>query len=200
MAKDKRALTDEFRAAHIIDLQGKEFVTFDGLIALAHDEGDLTPIRGIETNLERIPDKVGELVVIKATVIDKNGGRWTGTGDADAFSVGKNIAKHGIRMAETRAIGRALRMMLGIGTMVEELDQVTAMPKLEGWQVAAIGTIMKERNITKELAFKACQQKFGRTSVADLNREEANQFIVLLEGMVVPAPLDDVVPEEEKDA
>ena len=98
---------------HIINLQGKEFILFAGLLEIAHEQG-----------LSEVSTEIVELrpaAVVKATVKTSKG-TFTGIGDASAENVNKMIAKHYIRMAETRAIARALRFATNIGiTSVEEM-------------------------------------------------------------------------------
>ena len=49
---------------------------------------------------------------------------FTGYGDADSKNVNQTIALHKIRMAETRAVNRALRLATNIGmTSAEELGE-----------------------------------------------------------------------------
>lgn len=69
--------------------------------------------------------------VFKATVIlrveDKNGEpidmEFDGYGDATPKNVSGGIAPHLLRMAETRAKGRALRDAVNAKTLIEELNE-----------------------------------------------------------------------------
>lgn len=98
----------------IVRLQGKEFILYSGLLALAHKQG----LKFIDTDmLSAGPDGY----VFKATVEGERG-RFSAHGDASAKNVGKMIAPHVIRMAETRAVARALRSYTAVGlTSLEEL-------------------------------------------------------------------------------
>jgi len=89
----------------IINLQGKQFVTFEGLLDEFHKNGGTK----IET---RIISK--NPFIIRAKVEGEKG-TFEGIGDADETNVNKLIARHKIRMAETRAIARALRWYNNIG-------------------------------------------------------------------------------------
>jgi len=89
----------------IINLQGKEFITFEGLLAEFHNNG------GNQIDTEIISK---EPFIVKATVGGINGS-FSGMGDADEDNVNRMISKHKIRMAETRAIARALRWYNNIG-------------------------------------------------------------------------------------
>ena len=102
---------------NIITLQGKKFITHAGLLEVAHQKG----LKSIETVMLTQPELGGgeETVVFKAivTMCDKNGmeTKFTGHGDANKDNVNSMIVKHKIRMAETRAVNRALRFATNIG-------------------------------------------------------------------------------------
>lgn len=101
----------------LIERQGKQFVLYAGLLDLAHEKG----LVSIQTEAVRLEPG---LAVFKATVtMDQNGAKtYEGHGDATEANVGRNIAPHFIRMAETRAKARALRDALNIGAAsLEEL-------------------------------------------------------------------------------
>ena len=103
----------------IIERQGKEFVLYAGLLDLAHKSGLIS----IQTAAVRVEPA---LALFKATVTiakDGEGAKtYEGHGDATPENVGRNIAPHFIRMAETRAKARALRDALNIGAAsLEEL-------------------------------------------------------------------------------
>lgn len=98
----------------IVQLQGKQFVTYEGLLDLAHQLG----LKSIKTELVSVN---GDSVVFKATAKTEEK-EFDGYGDADGSNVNKMIAKHKLRMAETRAKARALRDLTNIGMCaVEEL-------------------------------------------------------------------------------
>lgn len=187
----ERELSPEFKQKFVIDLKGKDFIQFDGLMVLAHAEG----IKGVKTRIEQFPNKENDhTAVIHATVKDANGEEWTGIGDASPQSVGKTIANAIIRMAETRAIGRALRMMLGIGTMMEEVYNPYEEPLVSNEQMGKMAKIMKKRGITREQAADFCQQEFGKQSAGTLLKSEADVFIKFLE--LVELPDDDQQPHQ----
>ena len=97
---------------YIITLKGKEFITHRGLLALAHKQ----QLHSIETEL--ISETTAEIIVFKATAIMGTGvheKKFTGYGDASKENVNSMIAPHKLRMAETRAINRALRLATNVG-------------------------------------------------------------------------------------
>jgi len=107
---------------------GKEHPTYAGVLNKAHEEG----LTGIKTEMLQFPSKENEYVcIIHATVtmvdIRKDGELQTktfdGIGDASPRNVNQMIVKHLIRMAETRAKGRALRDAVNItDALKEEID------------------------------------------------------------------------------
>ena len=106
-------------------LNGKTYVTQAGLLNEAHKKG----LASVETELITFEDK--KIAVVKSTVTikteEKSGTKitmFTGYGDATPESVNKNIIPHLLRMAETRATNRALRLATNIGmTSIEELGE-----------------------------------------------------------------------------
>ena len=108
------------REEFLITRQGKQFVLFAGLLDQAHGEG----LRSIDTELLQVPDpENGNVAIVKATCEMEDGRRFSGIGDASPDNVGRNIAPHVIRMAETRAKARALRDAVNVGaTALEELS------------------------------------------------------------------------------
>lgn len=103
----------------IVKIQGdKEFITYEGLLNMFHENG------GKEIITELVQSMLGEDVffIFKATVTGERG-IFVGYGDACRGNVNTMIAKHMMRMAETRAKARALRDYNNIGMCsVEELD------------------------------------------------------------------------------
>ncbi|MGB7439153.1 MAG: hypothetical protein WBR26_10800 [Candidatus Acidiferrum sp.] len=101
-------------------LDGRWYVTHSGLLQLASRKG----CRGINTTLQ---DKFSDLTagrwVFKAVVYKSVHSKgFVGYGDADPSNVSSLVQGAEMRVAETRAVNRALRKAYGIGLCsVEEL-------------------------------------------------------------------------------
>jgi hypothetical protein len=101
-------------------LEGRWYVTHAGLLRLALR----SHCSGMRTNLERgLSDPASGRWVFKATVYKSPRSRgFVGYGDADPSNVSSLVHGAEMRVAETRAVNRALRKAYGIGLCsVEEL-------------------------------------------------------------------------------
>jgi hypothetical protein len=105
----------------IVNRQGKDFVLYAGLLDQAHREG----LKRISTKLLQAPsDENGHLAICFAEV-ETEKGVFSGIGDASPDNVGRMIAPHTVRMAETRAKARALRDAINVAvTALEELADI----------------------------------------------------------------------------
>lgn len=101
---------------------GQEIVSFKTLIEKFHKEGGT----GIVTK-EVMHDPENKIATFKAIVYKEIKGRkqaFTAHGDASPANVGEKIKIHYYRMAESRAISRALRFALGEGDVADtELEE-----------------------------------------------------------------------------
>jgi len=106
----------------LINIKGKDFVLYSGLLDLAHQKG----IMMITVNAVQLPNKEnGNEAICKATVVSKTGEEFEEWGDANPKNVNPMIAGHILRMAATRAKARALRDFTNIGmTCLEELGDL----------------------------------------------------------------------------
>ncbi|MEK7281077.1 MAG: hypothetical protein AAB037_01835, partial [Chloroflexota bacterium] len=109
----------------LILLDGKWYVTHAGLLRLARRER----CRGIRVQaLPEFSDSVARRWVFKATVYKNAKSRgFVGYGDADPSNVSPLVRGAEMRVAETRAVNRALRKAYGIGLCsVEEIGPFPA--------------------------------------------------------------------------
>ena len=108
-------------------LESRWYVTHTGLIRLAQRRG----CSGISVNLmTEFCDSVSSRWVFKATVYRSSGSRgFVGYGDADPSNCSTLVHGAEMRVAETRAVNRALRKAYGIGLCsVEELGGLSRPP------------------------------------------------------------------------
>ena len=101
------------------NIKGKDFVLYVGVLDLATQKGLLK----LEVDLLQFPTKEnGNEAICRAVAEGKHGEVFSDIGDANPNNCHSMIAKHLIRMASTRAKGRALRDMCNIGiACIEEL-------------------------------------------------------------------------------
>jgi hypothetical protein len=127
-----KALTQELRLSvttgDLSLLDGKWYVTHAGLMRLAHRH------RCIGINVRPVPEfcePTSSHWVFEATAYKFGMSRgFVGYGDADPSNTSPLVRGAEMRIAETRAVNRALRKAYGIGLCsVEELGSFSAPPK-----------------------------------------------------------------------
>src|ERR1700723_4104452 len=113
-------------------IENRWYITHSGLLRLAHRKRCI----GIKTDLERgVSDPVVNRWVFKATVYKTSRSKgFVGYGDADPSNTSPLVRGAEMRVAETRAVNRALRKAYGIGLCsVEELGSLsTPLPSSVG--------------------------------------------------------------------
>jgi hypothetical protein len=133
-----RALRLSVSQGEILCIDGRWYVTHAGLLRIALRARCF----GIRTVLqERQSDPLVGRWVFRATVYKSPGSRgFVGYGDADPSNVSPLVRGAEMRVAETRAVNRALRKAYGIGLCsVEELGSFSAPPKLPAVSLQANG-------------------------------------------------------------
>jgi hypothetical protein len=108
-------------------LEGKWYVTHAGLLRIAQRNRCF----GIQTTVNKgLSDPASNRWVFRATVYKSPRSRgFVGYGDADPSNVSPLVRGAEMRVAETRAVNRALRKAYGIGLCsVEELGWLTGSP------------------------------------------------------------------------
>lgn len=115
MATMKDLLPDE-----VAMLQNKPHPLYKGVLRVAMENG----LKQLSVKVLQFPHPDnGMLAVCEATAVfrGEDGERiFTEVGDCDERNCGRMIAPHKVRMAATRAKGRALRDALGIGEALAE--------------------------------------------------------------------------------
>lgn len=107
---------------YIINLHGKDFVLYAGLLDLAHQKGLLK----LEVEPIQYPTKDnGMEAIVKAVAVSRSGAVYCDLGDSNPSNTNKAISQHVLRMASTRAKARVLRDFTNVGmTAVEELGSL----------------------------------------------------------------------------
>ena len=122
-----RTLGLSVRSGDLLMLDARWYVTHSGLLRVAHRRRCLS----ITTELaEGVSDPKEGRWVFKATVAKSETQHFVGYGDADPANV--SVLVHGaeMRVAETRAVNRALRKAYGIGICsVEEIGSFADPPQ-----------------------------------------------------------------------
>ena len=123
-----RTLGLSVSTGEILYIDGNWYVTHAGLLRIALRQHCL----GIRTAIqERQSDSAANRWVFRATVYKSRASRgFVGYGDADPSNVSPLVRGAEMRIAETRAVNRALRKAYGIGICsVEELGYLSSSPE-----------------------------------------------------------------------
>ena len=112
----------------IVNLSGKPYRLFVGVVHEAHEKG----LQGVHVDLIQVPDeKNGMTAIVKATVrmpptVDGGPERiFEDYGDANPRNCAQRVQTALIRMASTRAMGRAMRVAIDSAyTLAEELGDL----------------------------------------------------------------------------
>lgn len=183
----------KFSTDKVVKLQGKEYVLFEGLLEVAHEHCHL---QSISTNLIQLPTQESPFCIVQATVTTDKGESFQGLGDASPSNVNKMIIPHMIRMAETRAVARALRFLTGFGTAFEELGDIHDTPQETNKKASTSDDKPPQaQSTTKKESYVAKAVK----QVIEMDKQEAEQKPVT---PVTASELkelfgDDIVVEED---
>ncbi len=183
------------REEYMIERQGKKFVLYAGLLDEAHERG----LRNIETELLQVPSVENGEVAIARAVVRTEDGKYSGIGDASPENVGRAIAPHIIRMAETRAKARALRDAINVGVAAleelggdEETASATRAPVVKAGAVAG-GEVERTPEAAKGGELPATRKQLNYLEV--LISDVVEDGIVKFEEMV-GKPVDKLTREE----
>lgn len=100
----------------IVQIHGRSFVLYAGLLDLAHRTG---PFDMITEPIQTPNDANGWTAIMLCRVVFRHG-TFTGIGDANPENTSAMVSAHYIRIAETRAKGRALRDALNVNMVTSE--------------------------------------------------------------------------------
>jgi hypothetical protein len=126
-------------------LGNRWFITHSGLMRIAQRRRCL----GIETAIQdHLSDPQSNKWVVKATVFKNHASKgFPGYGDADPSNVSSLVRGAEMRIAETRAVNRALRKAYGIGLCsVEELGAFSNSPRSSTTVSSSNGSVSHSSN------------------------------------------------------
>src|ERR1700676_2153119 len=176
-------------AGDLIYLNNGWYVTHSGLIGLARRKR----CTGIHVEaVDSLCDSGASRFVLKATVFPSKGSSgFVGYGDADPSTVSSLVRGAEMRVAETRAVNRALRKAYGIGICsVEEIGTVRGTdekfppqnangngngtgPKVRDRLCQIIGQHKLDPELVKAYAVDFC----GTKTLRDATREQVEHFV-----------------------
>jgi hypothetical protein len=178
----------------IICLEGCWYVTHTGLLRLARRKR----CRGIHVEaVDSLCDSAANRFVLKATVYpSKESAGFVGYGDADPSNVSQLVRGAEMRIAETRAVNRALRKAYGIGICsVEEIGSNSGpMATIELHKFPPNGTsgngngsghkvrdrlcqIIRQHKLDPELVKAYAVDFCGTKALKDATREQVESFV-----------------------
>jgi hypothetical protein len=174
-------------AGDLIYLNNGWYVTHTGLIGLARRKR----CSGIHIEaVDSLCDSAANRFVLKATVFPTKGSSgFVGYGDADPSNVSSLVRGAEMRVAETRAVNRALRKAYGIGICsVEELGTVpNPVEKRPPQNANGNGTGLKVRDrlcqlirqhkLDPELVKAYAVDFCGTKTLRDATREQVENFV-----------------------
>lgn len=121
---EKERVYDKYKSKekenkYIVNIQGKDFMTYEGLLKKAHEKEGKFSMVILEKYVSEDMKKAWCIVRLTAGDV-----KFDGFGSSTPENTGTMTQSHPVEMAHTRSKGRALRDYLNIGqTMYEELKQ-----------------------------------------------------------------------------
>src|SRR5271157_743631 len=186
-----KGYTEEFHfsisVGDLILLDNGWFVTHTGLLRLARRKR----CRGIHVEaVDSLCDSGANRFVLKATVFPSKGSSgFVGYGDADPSNVSPLVRGAEMRVAETRAVNRALRKAYGIGICsVEEIGTIpNAGEKFPPQNTNGNGAgpkvrdrlcqIIRQHKLDPELVKAYAVDFCGTKTLRDATREQVENFV-----------------------
>jgi len=197
--RDLRALLVKFKFSialgEITRIDNRWYVTHAGLLGLASRR----QCRGINTSLqERLCDPAASRWVFRAVVYKGPSSKgFVGYGDADPSNVSSLVQGAELRIAETRAVNRALRKAYGIGLCsVEELGAFSSPSKSSSTPASSNGShssngsgngqprlrdqlclLIRQYNLDSNLVKAYAAHFCGTEAISGASRELVESFI-----------------------
>lgn len=163
----------------IINLQGKSYVTYEGLLDLAHQKN----LKSIVVDIIQMPTPENNMTAVCKATATTDDEIYTDLGDASPESVNSNIAPHIIRMASTRAKARVLRDLTNVGmTAIEEISLDENISENEDNYIANTGDLPTKRQI--ETIKKLSEELNVNVNYDELTKRTAGTLISKMLGEV----------------
>ena len=189
LASITREFQFSFKAGELQIINGNWYVTHTGLLRLARRKR----CSGIHVEaVDSLCDSGANRFVLKATVFPSKGSSgFVGYGDADPSNVSSLVRGAEMRIAETRAVNRALRKAYGIGICsVEEIGTIPnpvekvppqnangngrgAVPKVRDRLCQIIRQYQLDPELVKAYAVDFCDTK----TLREATREQVENFV-----------------------
>ncbi len=197
-------ISDKFKQCFSTKTAGGETISADGLVALAHVKG----IWKLESEIIQFPNESnGNMCICKATV---GGYDWdpieekiirvefTDIGDASPSNCNRMVAPSFIRMASTRAIGRALRKYTNVDMLcteelgeddvsTESMSDIVSEPMVDITRLTTMKNIMQQKGIDKQTFESILMKTFNISDFQQLTVKQADTMIQILNNYVAPA-------------
>src|ERR1035438_8967802 len=172
----------------LLYLSGKWYVSHSGLLRIAHRRR----CAGIDTEIEQHTTEVSaSRWVFKATVHKSKSASFVGYGDADPSNVSSLVRGAEMRVAETRAVNRALRKAYGIGICsVEEIGTIPIPTEKHPPQNAngngngsgpkvrdRLCQLIRQHKLDPELVKAYAVDFCGTKTLRDASREQVENFV-----------------------
>ena len=185
-----------FKAGELQIINGSWYVTHTGLLRLARRKR----CRGIHVEaVDSLCEPTANRFVLKATVFPYKGSSgFVGYGDADPSNVSFLVHGAEMRVAETRAVNRALRKAYGIGICsVEEIgsfaeprqhifraEEVASATEQREWRCAPVRDrlcqIIRQHQLDPNLVKAYATDFCGVKALRDATREQVEAFVTHL--------------------
>src|SRR5271165_525037 len=178
-----------YRAGELQIINGNWYATHTGLLRLARRKR----CSGIHVEaVDSLCDSGANRFVLKATVFPSKGSSgFVGYGDADPSNVSTLVRGAGMRVAETRAVNRALRKAYGIGLC--SVEEIGTMPNTgekfppQNTNGNGNGTgpkvrdrlcqIIRQHKLDAELVKAYAVDFCGTKTLRDATREQVENFV-----------------------
>jgi len=184
----------------VVEISGSAFITHSGLLRIAHSRG----CAGITVSLlASVSDPTARRWVCRALVYKRDAARpFVGYGDADPSNVAPEFRGCELRIAETRAVNRALRKAYGIGLCsVEELSTPSPTPSNGAAQkkpkpvptLEVVATVplrdqlrqlIRQHKLDPALVKQYALEYCGVKTLRQASREQVASFLQLLQSRV----------------